>query len=63
MDEYLFIQWAKLQADRRRLQREQLAALQAQQATAPERAEVREPVPARGLMRALPSIFNWRAQS
>lgn len=45
MDEYLFIQWAKLKADRARLEREQL---QAPRGDEPSREEsIREPAPAR----------------
>ncbi|HEX7113897.1 MAG TPA: hypothetical protein VF193_02095 [Steroidobacter sp.] len=45
MDEYLFIQWARLKAERARLEREQRQALPAEE---PLREEsIREPGPAR----------------
>jgi hypothetical protein len=58
MDEYLFIELAKLQADRRRLEREQRAALQ--QSATEERGSIeghREPV------RRQWFAGEWRQQS
>lgn len=63
MDEYLFIQWAKLQADRRRLEREQQEALRAQQPGTERPADLRKPVEGRAKPRVLPSAFHWRVQS
>jgi hypothetical protein len=60
MDEYLFIEVAKLKADRAKLERERLAALPKAQAQQPKRRSF-APVWAQWLARQ--SNWNWREQS
>jgi hypothetical protein len=60
MDEYLFIEVAKLKADRAKLERERLAALPQVKAPEPKR---RSFVPVWAEWLARQSNWNWREQS
>lgn len=60
MDEYLFIEVARLEADRSKIERERLAALPKRQAEEPKR---RRFVPLWAEWLARQSNWNWKEQS